>query len=77
LKINQDVSVFDSILKAGDEVSHELAENRYAWLQVVKGTLEINGETLNASDGAAVSKESILKIKAQADDTEFLLFDLA
>jgi quercetin 2,3-dioxygenase len=77
IKINQDVSVFDSLLKLGEEVSYELAENRHAWIQVVKGTLEINGETLNVSDGAGVSKERVLKIKAGKDDTEFLLFDLA
>lgn len=77
LKINQDVSVYDSILKAGEELSYALAENRYAWLQVVKGKLEINGETSNASDGAASSKDKLLKIKALENETEFLLFDLA
>jgi redox-sensitive bicupin YhaK (pirin superfamily) len=77
IKINQDVSVFNSILKAGEEVSYELTEKRYAWLQVVKGTLEVNGKTLGASDGAAISEEKSLKIKALSDDTEFIFFDLA
>jgi len=63
-------------LESSEAVSHELADNRHAWLQVVKGSLDLNGETLNASDGAAVSNEEILKIKSLADDTEFLLFDL-
>lgn len=76
VKINQDVSLYSSILAAGEEVSHKLAENRYGWLQVVKGKLEINGEALNASDGAAISDERELKIKALDDETEFLLFDL-
>lgn len=76
VKINQDVSLYSSILAAGEEVSHELAENRYGWLQVVKGKLEINGETLKTSDGAAISDERELKIKALEDETEFLLFDL-
>jgi redox-sensitive bicupin YhaK (pirin superfamily) len=77
LKINQDVSVYNSILKLGEEVSYELAEKRYAWIQVVKGSLEINGEKLNASDGAAISEEKLLKAKALESETEFLLFDLA
>jgi hypothetical protein len=76
VKINQDVSLYSSILSAGEEVSHPLAENRHAWLQVVKGKLEINGEALNASDGAAISDERELRIKALENDTEFLLFDL-
>ncbi len=74
--INQDVSLYSSILANGDEVSHELAEDRHAWVQLIKGKIELNGETLNAGDGAAISKESLLKIKSLEDNTEFLLFDL-
>lgn len=77
LKINQDVSVFDSILNTGEEVSYDLTEKRYAWLQVVKGSLSINGETLEAGDGAAIGETETLKIKALTDNTEFILFDLA
>jgi redox-sensitive bicupin YhaK (pirin superfamily) len=77
LKINQDVSVYNSILKAGEVVSYDLAEKRYGWIQVVKGALEINGEKLSASDGAAITEEKLLKIKALESETEFLLFDLA
>ena len=77
LKINQDVSVFDSILNEGEEVSYDLTEKRYGFLQVVKGSLELNGETLRASDGAAISTEKLLKIKALGKGTEFILFDLA
>jgi redox-sensitive bicupin YhaK (pirin superfamily) len=77
LKINQDVSVYNSILQTGEEVSYDLAENRYAWLQIVKGSVELNSETLNASDGAAISEEKMLKLKALENETEFILFDLA
>ena len=76
LKINQDVALYDSILANGEEISYELSADRYAWVQVVKGKLEVNGETLNVSDGAAISSETLLKIKSLADETEFLLFDL-
>lgn len=74
--INQDVALYASILKQDETVSHELAENRHAWIQIIKGSLEINGEFLNASDGAAISDEKLLQIKALEDETEFLLFDL-
>lgn len=74
--IHQDVSLYSSVLSAESQVSYELAENRHAWIQVVKGSLEINGEFLNAGDGAAISEEKILKIKALKGETEFLLFDL-
>lgn len=77
LKINQDVSVFNSILNKNEEVSYDLGEKRHGWLQVVKGSLELNGEQLNASDGAAISEEKLLKIKALENESEFILFDLA
>ena len=74
--IHQDVNLYSSILAKAEKVSHELAENRHAWLQIVKGSLALNGETLNQGDGAAVSDETLLNIKSLADETEFLLFDL-
>ncbi len=43
----------------------------------MKGSVELNGEILESSDGAAISDETLLKIKAREDKTEFLLFDLA
>lgn len=76
VKINQDVRLYSSILADGETVSHRLAENRHAWIQIVKGKVDLNGETLNASDGAAISDETVLQIKSLADETEFLLFDL-
>jgi quercetin 2,3-dioxygenase len=74
--INQDVKVYASVLENGDEVSLNLAAGRHAWIQLISGLLDVNGETLGAGDGAAISDESTLKIKAFADKTEFLIFDL-
>lgn len=74
--IHQDVNLYSSILAKNETVSRELAENRHAWIQIVKGSVELNGETLNQGDGAAISEEKVLKIKSLEDETEFLLFDL-
>ncbi len=76
VKINQDVRLYASILAKDETVSHNLSENRHAWIQIVKGSLELNGKTLNASDGAAISEENLLEVKALENETEFLLFDL-
>jgi redox-sensitive bicupin YhaK (pirin superfamily) len=76
VKINQDVKLYSAILAKDETVSHEIAENRHAWIQIVKGAVDLNGEKLNASDGAAISDERLLEIKSLADETEFLLFDL-
>ena len=74
--INQDVRLYASVLGKEDEVIHELAPARHAWLQLISGSLDVNGEKLAPGDGAAVSDERVLNIKSLADNTEFLLFDL-
>jgi redox-sensitive bicupin YhaK (pirin superfamily) len=74
--INQDVRLYASILSGGEVVTHALAESRHAWVQLISGLLEVNGETLQPGDGAAVSEETELRLKAGDDRTEFLLFDL-
>jgi redox-sensitive bicupin YhaK (pirin superfamily) len=76
ISINQDVSLYASVLSSGEEVTHELAPERHAWVQVISGGLDVNGEKLERGDGAAVSEEKLLILKATEDNTEFLLFDL-
>ena len=76
VKINQDAKLYVSLLKSGDEVTHELAAGRHAWLQVARGSVELNGKKLSQGDGAAISDETKLKI-AGTEDAEVLLFDLA
>ena len=61
---------------AGIQCSLDLAEGRHAWVQIIKGSLDINGEILNSGDGAAISDVTALKLLALDDGTEFLLFDL-
>jgi quercetin 2,3-dioxygenase len=74
--INQDARLYVSLLAPGQKVTHQLADNRYAWLQVAKGAVELNGKLLNQGDGAAVSEETKLTIEGK-QDAEVLLFDLA
>ena len=64
------------MIDAGNEIGHQLPEGRHAWLQVLRGSVSLNGVDLNTSDGAAVSEESSLKIRANTA-AEIMLFDLA
>lgn len=75
--IHQDAKVYDALLAAGDEVSYQLKDDRHAWVQVVKGAVNVNSTPLGTGDGAAISEETSLNIKASAADAEILLFDLA
>src|SRR5712692_985861 len=74
--IHADANLYVSVLKQGEKVQHDLAPGRSAWLQVAKGAVELNGKKLEQGDGASVSNEPKLEIKATAD-AEILLFDLA
>jgi len=76
LTIQQDARLYLATLDADASVAHELPTGRHAWLQVLRGSVELNGKPLATSDGAAISNESHLTIKATAP-AEVLLFDLA
>ena len=73
--IHQDADVWTALLQPGESVRHALAPGRYAWLHVARGAVTLNGSTLGAGDGAAVSDEAALEITGAAR-AEVLLFDL-
>lgn len=75
VQINQDTNLYACLLNSGGSVRHVLPPNRYAWLQVARGKVQVNGVDLNEGDGAGVSSESNLEI-ASKTGAEFLLFDL-
>jgi redox-sensitive bicupin YhaK (pirin superfamily) len=74
--VHQDAQLHVARLDAGKEIAHALAAGRHAWVQVARGTVELNGTALAAGDGAAVSDEGALAIRA-SEPSEILLFDLA
>ncbi|HEY6188212.1 MAG TPA: pirin family protein [Pyrinomonadaceae bacterium] len=74
--IHQDANLYATLIEPGQEIVHELAPGRHAWLQVARGAVKLNGQQLNQSDGAAVSEEQALRIVGD-EMSEILLFDLA
>jgi quercetin 2,3-dioxygenase len=77
VKLYQDAEIFAAQLNSGNTVERELGTNRYAWVQVARGTVEVNGRELKAGDGAALSKENKVTIAGKGASSEVLLFDLA
>jgi quercetin 2,3-dioxygenase len=75
LTVHQDAQVLLASLAAGERVAHELAPGRHAWLQVLRGSVQLNGVPLATSDGAAVSNESSLTVLG-TEPCEVMLFDL-
>jgi len=74
--INQDARIYVSELASGETLKRSLAADRYAWIQVLSGALQVNGEALKEGDGAAVSSERELSFASNLHGSEFLFFDL-
>jgi len=77
VEIHQDARLYASILEAGKTAELTLRAGRHAWVQVARGSVEVDGTTLKEGDGAAVSQATALKLKGLADESEVLVFDLA
>jgi redox-sensitive bicupin YhaK (pirin superfamily) len=76
LTIHTDAKISLAELDAGQTIQQGLSPLRHAWLQVLRGTVRVNGQDLGTSDGLAISNESALEITA-ITDAELMLFDLA
>jgi len=74
--IHQDANLYIARLDKGQEAKHQLKKDRHAWLQVTKGLIRVNGKELKQGDGAAISKETEVRVEAP-ESSEVLLFDLA
>ena len=76
LTIHQDARLYLASLLPGEGVGHEIERGRAAWLQVLRGSVNLRGNGLSAGDGVAVTDENAVSIQA-AVPSEVLLFDLA
>src|SRR5437588_3295189 len=76
MTIHQDARLYLASLTPGQAVSHPLEPGRAAWLQVLRGDVNLVGQGLTAGDGVAITEETVLAVQATAP-AEILLFDLA
>jgi redox-sensitive bicupin YhaK (pirin superfamily) len=75
VRIHQDARVYAALLDADEEVKLPLAVERRAYVQVVRGDVELNGQKLGQGDGAKVLSEPYLAL-TNGKDAEVLVFDL-
>ena len=76
LTIHQDARLYLASLSPGEGVAHEIDRGRAAWLQVLRGSVNVLGNDLAAGDGLAVTDEKAVSVQATVP-SEVLLFDLA
>ncbi len=75
LHIHQDANIYAALLKMGATIDLPLQSTRHAWVQVAKGSITLNGQILDAGDGAGISKESALTLTG-VTTAEVLVFEL-
>lgn len=76
VKINQDIDMYVGVLNGSDEAILETKEDRIQWVQVARGSVNLNGHDLSQGDGAAIMKEDAIKLTG-ANDAEIIVFDMA
>jgi redox-sensitive bicupin YhaK (pirin superfamily) len=74
--IHQDAELWAARLAGEQEAAFTPKPGRVQWLQVARGAVELNGQTMGTGDGAAISAETTLTLRAKAP-AEVLLFDMA
>ena len=76
VSIHADAAMYAGLLDGADEAELALDPQRLAYVHLVRGSLEVNGERLLAGDAVALSGESKVTLGA-GQDAEVLVFDLA
>lgn len=74
LPIRADARVLGATLPAGGTATYALDRARHAYLVPARGTVEVNGVRIEARDGAAITGEDRLELRA-IEDCEIVLVD--
>jgi redox-sensitive bicupin YhaK (pirin superfamily) len=76
LTIHQNARLYLASLLPGQAVARAIEPGRAAWLQVLRGSVDLLDNRLSAGDGVAITDENSVDVQAAAP-SEVLLFDLA
>ena len=72
--IHQDAAIYSTLLDDGATVTYDFGANRFGWIQVARGDVEVNRFKMTAGDGAAIANEP--RVTITGSGAELLLFDL-
>ncbi len=75
LEVRQDARVYAGLLDGEEKAQLELGADRYAYVHVARGSVNVNGVTLGEGDGARIRAERLLSF-SEGHDAEVLVFDL-
>jgi quercetin 2,3-dioxygenase len=75
LAIHADASVYAGLFDAAESAQLQLAAGRRAYVHLVRGRLEVNGQSLQAGDALRIEAEPGVSLQ-RGHDAEVLVFDL-
>ncbi|SEK90412.1 hypothetical protein SAMN05428989_1040 [Pseudoxanthomonas sp. GM95] len=75
LQVRQDVRVYAGLFDGDEAATFDLPADRYAYVHIARGEVELNGKRLREGDGVRVREAQALTF-ANGQDSEVLLFDL-
>jgi len=76
VSMHADARLYATLLDGAETASLSISPERKAWVQVLRGSLSVNGQALQAGDAALLAGESRVVLN-EANDAEALVFDLA
>jgi redox-sensitive bicupin YhaK (pirin superfamily) len=76
IALHADAVMYAGVFDKGQSAELPLVQGRHAWVQVARGKVRVNGQDLEAGDGAALSDERTVRVEG-IDAAEILVFDLA
>jgi quercetin 2,3-dioxygenase len=74
--VHQDADIHVAVLDEGAAARYPLPAGRFAWVQVARGTVGVNGEILSEGDGAALTDVEAVELASRAPGSELLLFEM-
>ncbi len=74
--IHQDSKLYATLIDFEHPAEHALPPGRRAYLHMARGSASLNGNALEAGDGARIESESKIRLESNSS-AEILLFDLA
>ncbi|MGE0351309.1 pirin family protein [Hydrogenophaga sp.] len=74
--VHADASMYAGLFNGNETAELAIRPDRKAYVHLVRGALDVNGQRLRAGDAAVLAEESVIRISG-GEDAEVLVFDLA
>lgn len=75
LLVHQDLSLYTTVLEAGKQLPLNVEGDRYAYMHVARGSVKVNGQSLQEGDALMIDATASLVLDAVVE-SEVLWFDL-